>query len=118
MMTQLRVNTARKGPDFEREIKAPFESAGYSVIRGAGSKGDVFGMKADLVATKGDKTAAMVIIQCKNHRKVKTAAAHLCFFCGHRWSIPPGPRACPQCAIARIERDAELGNNGARSPPP
>ena len=38
-------------------------------MRGAGSKGEVFGMKADLIATKqtpeNEKTAIMVIVQCK-----------------------------------------------------
>jgi Holliday junction resolvase len=60
--------TYRRGADYEREVRKLFEAAGYSVLRGAGSKGEVFGMKADLVATKGDKTAVMVIIQCKRRR--------------------------------------------------
>lgn len=28
------------------------EAAGYSVMRGAGSKGEIFGHKVDLIATK------------------------------------------------------------------
>jgi len=66
-----------KGIEFERELRAVLEAAGFSVMRGAGSKGEVFGMKADLVATKqtskNSKDAYMVVIQCKvqgrKHRK-------------------------------------------------
>lgn len=58
-----------KGIAFERELKRLLESAGYSVMRGAGSKGEVFGCKADLVATKSTgrnhKSAHMLVIQCK-----------------------------------------------------
>jgi hypothetical protein len=42
-----------------------FEANGYDVLRGAGSKGEVFGMKADLVCTKRNRTAVLVIVQCK-----------------------------------------------------
>lgn len=60
---------ANKGITFERELKQLFEANGYSVMRGAGSKGEVFSEKADLVATKvtnqNTKTAHMIIIQCK-----------------------------------------------------
>lgn len=60
---------ANKGIVFEREIVKLFRDNGYDVIRGAGSKGEVFGIKADLVATKSTvknkKTAVMVIVQCK-----------------------------------------------------
>lgn len=58
-----------KGIAFERELKRLLEANGYSVMRGAGSKGEVFGVKADLVATKrtarNSKTAHMLVIQCK-----------------------------------------------------
>lgn len=58
-----------RGRNLEYEVRQIFEAAGWSVMRGAGSKGEVFGMKADLVATKenpgNEKTAAMVVIQCK-----------------------------------------------------
>lgn len=45
-----------KGANFEREVRKLFESAGYSVIRGSGSKG-LFDtpqgiVKADLIASK------------------------------------------------------------------
>ena len=58
-----------RGRSLEYEVKRLFEDAGWSVIRGSGSKGEVFGLKTDLVATKetrgNKKTAAMVVIQCK-----------------------------------------------------
>lgn len=58
-----------KGVTFERELRQLLEAHGYSVIRGAGSKGKVFGFPADLVATKdtgqNTKSAHMIIIQCK-----------------------------------------------------
>lgn len=60
---------ANKGIAFERELKKLLEANGYSVMRGAGSKGSVFGEKADLIATKrtgqNEKTAWMLIVQCK-----------------------------------------------------
>lgn len=63
----------RRGRNLEWEVRKLFEDAGWSVIRGAGSKGEVFGIKADLVATKKTntkkKTAVMVVIQCKLHTK-------------------------------------------------
>ena len=61
-----------RGRAFEYELKKLFEDAGYSVMRGSGSKGEVFGEKTDLVATKVSrgtkKTAHMIIIQCKTER--------------------------------------------------
>ena len=60
-----------RGRNLEYEVKRIFEDADWSVIRGSGSKGEVFGMRTDLVATKESagrhKTAAMVIVQCKLH---------------------------------------------------
>ena len=41
-----------RGRSFEYELKKLFEDNGYSVLRGAGSKGAVFGEKTDLIATK------------------------------------------------------------------
>ena len=46
------MNTAHKGRRFEHEIQHLLEREGYSVVRGAGSKGDFFGNKIDLVATR------------------------------------------------------------------
>lgn len=46
------MNTAKKGATLERYIRHLLETDGWSVIRGAGSKGEALGWKADLVATK------------------------------------------------------------------
>lgn len=68
------MNTARKGTSLEREIRKLLEAAGWAVIRGAGSKGEVAmpngdQFKADLVATKyTDQTARelwIVAVQAK-----------------------------------------------------
>jgi len=66
-----------KGIEFERELRNVLEAAGYSVMRGAGSKGEAFGMAVDLIATRqtgrNSKNAYMVLVQCKvkgrKHRK-------------------------------------------------
>lgn len=69
------MSTASKGASFEREIRHLFESAGYSVIRGAGSKGLMLAEKVDLVATKvtdqNEYRAMLTIIgiQCKAHKR-------------------------------------------------
>ena len=61
-----------RGRALEYDVRGLFETAGWSVIRGAGSKGEVDGMKADLVATKrGTKnvdTVYMVVFQCKRSK--------------------------------------------------
>jgi Holliday junction resolvase len=66
---------ANKGIDLERKVINLFRDNGWSVIRGAGSKGEVFGMKADLVATydtgQNIEQAVMVVIQCKKNLKKK-----------------------------------------------
>ena len=41
-----------KGRKFEHEIRQILKAHGFSVVRGAGSKGEFFGDKVDLVATK------------------------------------------------------------------
>lgn len=41
-----------RGRSLEHEIRKLFISAGYSVIRGAGSKGEALGFPSDLVASK------------------------------------------------------------------
>lgn len=46
------MNTAQKGATLERYIRQLLESDGWSVVRGASSKGEALGWKADLVATK------------------------------------------------------------------
>ncbi|MBI4033823.1 hypothetical protein HY379_02370 [Candidatus Saccharibacteria bacterium] len=60
------MNTAAKGRAFEHEIRDMFEREGYSVIRGAGSKG-LFDspsgvVKPDLVASKTDRQKRVVKI--------------------------------------------------------
>jgi Holliday junction resolvase len=67
-----------RGRALEYDIRTLFERAGWSVIRGAGSKGEVDGMKADLVATKRSTknidTVWMVAFQCK--RTTRTDRKH------------------------------------------
>lgn len=46
------MNTAKKGANLERYIRQLLEADGWSVIRGAGSKGEALQWKADLVASK------------------------------------------------------------------
>lgn len=59
----------QQGVALEREVKCLFEEAGWSVIRGAGSKGEVGGFKVDLVASKETsrtkKTMYLVLMQAK-----------------------------------------------------
>lgn len=61
-----------RGRALEHEIRRLFEACGWSVVRGAGSKGEVDGMKADLVATKrgtkNEDNVYMVVFQCKRSR--------------------------------------------------
>ena len=72
------MNTAQKGATLEREIRKLLEAAEWSVIRGAGSKGEIAmpngeKFKADLIATKyTDKTARelwIVAIQAKVNKR-------------------------------------------------
>lgn len=69
------MSKASKGRAFEHEIRELFRSAGYSVIRGAGSKGEMLDGKVDLVATKATplnefKVFLIVIgAQCKVRRR-------------------------------------------------
>jgi len=62
-----------RGRALEYDVRAIFERAGWSVVRGAGSKGEVDGFKADLVATKrglkNRDTVYMVVFQCKRAGK-------------------------------------------------
>lgn len=46
------MNTAQKGANLELYIRQLLEADGWSVVRGASSKGEALGWKADLVATK------------------------------------------------------------------
>jgi Holliday junction resolvase len=53
----------------EWEVRKLFQDAGWEVVRSAGSKGSAFGVPADLICTKetskSQKTALLVIVQCK-----------------------------------------------------
>lgn len=46
------MSTATKGRRHEHAIRKILREAGYSVSRGAGSKGEFFGRKSDLIATR------------------------------------------------------------------
>lgn len=65
------MSKASKGRAFEHEIRNLFESVGFSVVRGAGSKGEMLQEKVDLVCTKetrGNKQKVFLTIvgvQCK-----------------------------------------------------
>jgi len=57
------------GRSLEYELKALFEGAGWEVMRGSSSKGNVLGFKADLVCTRWTntikRTAYLVLVQAK-----------------------------------------------------
>jgi Holliday junction resolvase len=67
-----------RGRSLEYEIAALFRSAGYSIIRGASSKGefalglnDRLAFKTDLIATKigrDERTVYVVLMQCKRRK--------------------------------------------------
>jgi len=65
------MSSATKGRRFEHEIRELFRQAGFSVIRGAGSKGEMLQQKVDLVATKATNVSrfkvllTVVGVQCK-----------------------------------------------------
>lgn len=66
------MSNASKGRAFEHEIRDLFEAQGYSVMRGAGSKGFFDSpdgkVKPDLIASKTDRSKRVVqiiLIQCK-----------------------------------------------------
>ena len=88
-----RMSTSSKGRAFEHEVRNLFRSAGFSVIRGAGSKGELFGEKVDLVATKRTRDTAYTVflycigVQCKtksHRRKTSHLTPHA------RFAIKPG----------------------------
>jgi Holliday junction resolvase len=74
------VSSASRGRALEHEIRELLRGAGYSVIRGAGSKGelDLDGgpVKVDLVATKItgqlEREIFIVGLQCKLRRRRST----------------------------------------------
>lgn len=65
------MSTASKGRAFEHEVRNLLRAAGYSVVRGAASKGEMLEEKVDLVATKltPQNTYTMFLtligVQCK-----------------------------------------------------
>lgn len=65
------MSNAVKGRAFEHEIRSLFEQAGYSVIRGAGSKGELLEEKVDLVCSKETRQNKFTVfltvigVQCK-----------------------------------------------------
>ncbi len=65
--------THGKGIQFERRLVQELKELGYSVMRGASSKGEAFGMKVDIIATKDTgqniENAYMVLVQCKKNKK-------------------------------------------------
>jgi len=69
------VSRASKGRAFEYEIRQLFERAGFSVVRGAASKGWFLREKVDLVASREtlngkDRVDLIVVgIQCKARSK-------------------------------------------------
>ncbi|MFB3916092.1 MAG: hypothetical protein ACE14M_05150 [Terriglobales bacterium] len=67
------MNTARKGRRLEHEIRQIFRDAGYSVMRGASSKGELCGCAVDLIATRltkdTDYTVYVVGLQCKAKKR-------------------------------------------------
>ena len=70
------MSNASKGADFEREVRKVLEAAGFSVIRGAGSKGFFDSpdgkVKPDLVASRNrmhhSDDLQIILIQCKTRR--------------------------------------------------
>ena len=65
-----------RGRNLEWEVRKLFEDAGWDVLRGAGSKGEVAGFPTDLIASKSsprnDKTIYIVLMQAKLKGKGET----------------------------------------------
>jgi len=65
------MNRAIKGRNFEHKVRQLFESAGYSCIRGVGSKGAFLDEKVDLVCTTETRSNQLAVqltivgVQCK-----------------------------------------------------
>ena len=69
---EIHLSTASKGRAFEHEVRAMLEAQGYSVTRGAGSKGYFDSpegkVKVDLIASRMDRvkrTIQIILVQCK-----------------------------------------------------
>ena len=72
MVVVLDMSTASRGRSFEHEVRHLLEGAGFSVTRGAGSKGFFDSpegkVKCDLIASKSDRvkrTIQIILVQCK-----------------------------------------------------
>ena len=69
------MSRASKGRAFEHEIRSLFESVGFSVVRGAGSKGEMLEEKVDLVCTKQERIndyrvmLYVIGVQCKARKR-------------------------------------------------
>lgn len=69
------MSASSKGRRFEHEVRELFRQAGFSVIRGAASKGELFNEKVDLVASKltpqSEYRVMLTIVgcQCKVRRR-------------------------------------------------
>jgi Holliday junction resolvase len=91
------MSNARKGANFEREISNLLTDAGFSVIRGAGSKGFFDSpdgeVKPDLVASKrthsNNYDLQIILIQCKTRKIQKSKPERV-------WVCPLGDRDCKQ----------------------
>ena len=59
----------QRGRNLEWEVRKLFTDAGWDVLRGAGSKGEVAGFKTDLIASKtsphNEKKIYIVLMQAK-----------------------------------------------------
>jgi Holliday junction resolvase len=71
------LSTATKGRAFEHEVRHIMEPAGFSVMRGAGSKGELLDERVDLIATKltaqNEFKAWLTVlgVQCKVRKRLK-----------------------------------------------
>lgn len=69
------MSKASKGRAFEHEVRHLFEGAGFSVIRGAASKGEMLEEKVDLVCTRLTRSnkqkvfLTVIGVQCKCQSK-------------------------------------------------
>ena len=76
------MSAAHKGRRFEHAIRELFRRAGYSVTRGAASKGELLGEKVDLIASKETRLnefrvlLTLVGIQCKVRKRAGTSATN------------------------------------------
>lgn len=74
------MNNYSSGRSLEYELKALFEAAGWEVLRGSSSKGNVLGFKADLVCSRWTdtikRTAYLVLVQAKRTKRKRKEVKH------------------------------------------